>query len=106
MDFVTNTTSRYHSTHFTRGKFRKILLEKNNLIADFSVEAMKKRLGKDVVRVVGYGHIGDCNMHLNITGKAYSQEVMDKIEPYLYQWTSEHKGSISAEHGKTINGIL
>ena len=24
---------------------------------------------------------------------------MDKIEPYLYQWTSENKGSISAEHG-------
>ena len=64
-----------------------------------SVEAMKARLGDDIVRCVGYGHIGDGNMHLNITSRHYNQEVMDKIEPYLYQWTSEQKGSISAEHG-------
>ena len=38
-------------------------------------------------------------MHLNITSKTYNQEIMDKIEPYLYQWISENKGSISAEHG-------
>ena len=24
---------------------------------------------------------------------------MDKIEPYLYEFTSQHRGSISAEHG-------
>ena len=64
-----------------------------------SVEVMKARLGDDIVRCVGYGHIGDGNMHLNITSRHYNQEVMDKIEPYLYQWTSEQKGSISAEHG-------
>ena len=61
---------------------------------------MKARLGEDVVRCCGYGHIGDGNMHLNITSRDYRQDVMDKIEPFLYQWTSEHKGSISAEHGK------
>ena len=60
---------------------------------------MKARLGDDIVRCVGYGHIGDGNMHLNITSRQYNQEVMDKIEPYLYQWTSEQKGSISVEHG-------
>ena len=38
-------------------------------------------------------------MHLNITSKEYSQEVMDKIEPFLYEWTKEKRGSISAEHG-------
>ena len=61
---------------------------------------MKARLGKDIVRCTGYGHIGDGNMHLNITSRQYDQEVMDKIEPFLYEWTSQHKGSISAEHGK------
>ena len=77
----------------------------NNLTVHFaffcenSVDAMKARLGDDIVRCVGYGHIGDGNMHLNITSRQYNQEVMDKIEPYLYQWTSEQKGSISAEHG-------
>ena len=60
---------------------------------------MKARLGSDIIRCVGYGHIGDGNMHLNITSKAYSHQVMDKIEPFLYEWTSEQKGSISAEHG-------
>ena len=24
---------------------------------------------------------------------------MDRIEPFLYEWTSQHRGSISAEHG-------
>ena len=60
---------------------------------------MKARLGSDIIRCVGYGHIGDGNMHLNITSKAYSHQVMDKIEPFLYEWTSQQKGSISAEHG-------
>ena len=64
-----------------------------------SITVMKERLGSDVTRVVGYGHIGDGNMHLNITTPEYSQHVMDRIEPFLYQWTSQHRGSISAEHG-------
>jgi len=64
-----------------------------------SITVMRERLGNDVTRCVGYGHIGDGNMHLNITTPQYSQEVMDKIEPYLYEFTSQHRGSISAEHG-------
>ena len=64
-----------------------------------SVDVMKARLGEDIVRCIGYGHIGDGNMHLNITSKEYNQEVMDKIEPFLYEWTSQQNGSISAEHG-------
>ena len=51
-------------------------------------------LGNDVTRCVGYGHIGDGNMHLNITTPQYSQEVMDKIEPYLYEFTSQHRSAI------------
>jgi len=64
-----------------------------------SITVMKERLGSSVTRVVGYGHVGDGNMHLNITTPQYSQEVLDQIEPYLYEWTSGHRGSISAEHG-------
>jgi len=64
-----------------------------------SVTVMRERLGGAATRVVGYGHIGDGNMHLNITGPQYNQEVMDLIEPFLYEWTSSHRGSISAEHG-------
>jgi len=63
------------------------------------VEDMRKRLGDDVIRCVGYGHVGDGNLHLNITTPDYSKEVMNKIEPYVYEWTSRYNGSISAEHG-------
>ena len=50
--------------------------------------------GKGATRVVGYGHVGDGNMHLNITTPQYSQEVMDGIEPFLYEWTSSHRSDI------------
>ena len=34
---------------------------------------IQERLGSSVTRVVGYGHVGDGNMHLNITTPQYSQ---------------------------------
>ena len=61
---------------------------------------MKERLGSDVIRCVGYGHVGDGNMHLNVTSKTYDKDILAKIEPFLYEWTSKVHGSISAEHGK------
>ncbi|KAL3861470.1 hypothetical protein ACJMK2_007504 [Sinanodonta woodiana] len=63
------------------------------------VEDMRRHLGSRVTRVVGYGHVGDGNLHLNITTPAYSHEIMDLIEPYIYDWVARHHGSISAEHG-------
>ncbi|CAG8452824.1 3188_t:CDS:10 [Funneliformis caledonium] len=58
-------------------------------------------LGEDklVSDVIGYGHIGDGNLHLNIVAKSYDPKVTNLIEPYVYEWTEQHKGSISAEHG-------
>ena len=61
---------------------------------------MKERLGSDVIRCVGYGHVGDGNMHLNMTTKTYDKKVMANIEPFLYEWTGKVNGSISAEHGE------
>ena len=66
---------------------------------------MQERLGSDVIRCVGYGHVGDGNMHLNITSKDYDKNIMDKIEPFLYEYTSKVHGSISAEHGKHYHKI-
>ena len=71
-------------------------------VSPFSVEDMKVRLGDDVIRCVGYGHVGDGNLHLNITTEEYDKNVMDKIEPFVYEWTARYNGSISAEHGKSI----
>lgn len=42
---------------------------------------------------------GDGNLHLNVTFKEFSQEVLQKVEPFVYEFTSSLKGSVSAEHG-------
>ena len=65
-----------------------------------SVEDMRTRLGDSVIRCVGYGHVGDGNLHLNMTTSQYDKAVMSRIEPFVYEWTSKYNGSISAEHGK------
>lgn len=63
------------------------------------VSHMREKLGEKVTNVVGYGHLGDGNLHLNFTTPDYSEEVLNLIEPYVYEWTANHRGSISAEHG-------
>ncbi|XP_065323711.1 D-2-hydroxyglutarate dehydrogenase, mitochondrial-like isoform X5 [Gordionus sp. m RMFG-2023] len=77
-------------------------------------------LGNKIIRVVGYGHVGDGNLHLNVTSKKFYREVLNEIQPYIYQKVTESlqhenkikrsncsfeynlnstRGSISAEHG-------
>ncbi|GAO16908.1 uncharacterized protein UV8b_02856 [Ustilaginoidea virens] len=52
-----------------------------------------------VVDVVGYGHMGDSNLHLNICVRKYTKQVEEVLEPYIYEWIKKRQGSISAEHG-------
>ncbi|MCJ1329577.1 hypothetical protein MMC10_006257 [Thelotrema lepadinum] len=52
-----------------------------------------------VVDVVGYGHMGDSNLHLNIPVRRYDKQVEKALEPFVYEWTAKRNGSISAEHG-------
>jgi serine/threonine-protein kinase 24/25/MST4 len=49
--------------------------------------------------VVGYGHMGDSNLHLNIAVRQYNKEIEKAIEPWVYEWIQKRSGSISAEHG-------
>ena len=49
--------------------------------------------------MVGYGHLGDGNLHLNVSCAKYEGAILDRIEPYVYEWTAARRGSISAEHG-------
>jgi FAD/FMN-containing dehydrogenase len=49
----------------------------------------KARLGNKVGGVVGYGHLGDGNLHLNIYTKKYEPEVLAMIEPWLFEQTGE-----------------
>lgn len=55
-----------------------------------------------VVDVVGYGHMGDSNLHLNVATRRFDKEVEKKLEPFVYEWISKRNGSISAEHGLGI----
>ncbi|XP_062187023.1 probable D-2-hydroxyglutarate dehydrogenase, mitochondrial [Phragmites australis] len=62
------------------------------------VEEMRCRVG-DNAEVLGYGHLGDGNLHLNILSSKYDDNILAQIEPFVYEWTSAQRGSISAEHG-------
>jgi D-lactate dehydrogenase (cytochrome) len=73
------------------------------------VEAARERLHANgligdtaefpVIDAVGYGHVGDGNLHLNVAVRRYTKEVEKVLEPFVYEWVSSKKGSISAEHG-------
>ncbi|XP_062849875.1 D-2-hydroxyglutarate dehydrogenase, mitochondrial isoform X2 [Trichomycterus rosablanca] len=63
------------------------------------VTDMRQHLGSRAKNVVGYGHLGDGNVHLNITSPSKDPDLLAAIEPYVYEWTSRWQGSVSAEHG-------
>lgn len=59
--------------------------------------------GKEHVKsIVGFGHAGDCNLHLNIMTTGYTPLMKAAIEPYIYERIKSYNGSISAEHGVGI----
>ncbi|ETN17123.1 hypothetical protein PPTG_05015 [Phytophthora nicotianae INRA-310] len=62
-------------------------------------EETRERLAPTDAKVVCYGHIGDCNVHLNISTLKYDEQVFNALEPFVFEWTSKYRGSISAEHG-------
>jgi len=51
------------------------------------------------LEVVGYGHMGDSNLHLNVAVRRYDEKVEEALEPFVYEWIAARQGSISAEHG-------
>lgn len=55
-------------------------------------------LGNQVL-VTGFGHLGDCNLHLNIKCDEFTSELSNRIEPFVYDFVRQKRGSISAEHG-------
>jgi FAD/FMN-containing dehydrogenase len=67
------------------------------------VEETRKKVGH-LAKVIGYGHIGDYNLHLNV---CYNKFVKDEtyyelekiMEPFIYDYLVKYRGSISAEHG-------
>lgn len=71
---------------------------------------------KSIVKeVIGFGHFGDGtshegklgvtdiftvgvgNLHLNVIAESYAPEVQSELEPFVYEFVSKYRGSISAE---------
>ena len=66
------------------------------------VDEMRERMEPLGATTAAFGHLGDGNLHLNITtpGRFEREEaVLDAIEPFVYEWVAARRGSISAEHG-------
>jgi FAD/FMN-containing dehydrogenase len=73
------------------------------------VEESRKKVG-DLAKVIGYGHIGDYNLHLNICyDKFECDENFHKIEkimePFIYDTLVKYRGSVSAEHGIGLHKV-
>ncbi|XP_069966036.1 D-2-hydroxyglutarate dehydrogenase, mitochondrial-like [Bactrocera oleae] len=67
------------------------------------VEVMQERIGPLATRVTGFGHLGDSNLHLNVSCPEYTNDLHHMIEPFIYEYTHKLKGSVSAEHGIGFN---
>lgn len=55
------------------------------------VEEVDARCKDQALCTVGYGHLGDGNLHLNVVGEAHSKELLQLIEPFVYDWTGENE---------------
>ena len=63
------------------------------------MELYQKKLGKNDLDYVMFGHMGDNHLHINLLPKAsqlnYAQQVYDQMVNQILEWG----GTISAEHG-------
>jgi D-2-hydroxyglutarate dehydrogenase len=69
------------------------------LAIDLRKRVQNSKSSNIVKSCVAYGHMGDGNLHLNLTSDKYSEELFNLLEPFIFEWTRENNGSISAEHG-------
>lgn len=65
------------------------------------IEKLRDKYGSEDLKVMGFGHIGDGNLHIVIQCFTEKQKarVGKEIDPFLFEFISEKRGSVSAEHG-------
>ncbi|KAK9510801.1 hypothetical protein O3M35_005510 [Rhynocoris fuscipes] len=65
------------------------------------INELRERLKtmNNVCDITGFAHLGDGNLHVNVTSKEYDQAIIDSLEPFVFERVAIRKGSISAEHG-------
>ncbi|KAK0087587.1 hypothetical protein PV326_005133 [Microctonus aethiopoides] len=64
------------------------------------IEVLHKQLDSTrVIRISGFGHLGDGNLHVAVSTAEYDSEIESQLEPFIFDYVSKHRGSVSAEHG-------
>jgi FAD/FMN-containing dehydrogenase len=72
-------------------KFQELVDQTRNLVSNFDC----------VISVLGFGHVGDGNLHLSVLLKDDLEgvKVEELVDGFVVEYVREHGGSISAEHG-------
>ncbi|XP_076636354.1 D-2-hydroxyglutaric acid dehydrogenase isoform X2 [Colletes latitarsis] len=64
------------------------------------VEVLKERLRDPrIITIGGYGHMGDENIHVQVSIPTYDADIASQLVPFIYEYVSSLRGSVSAEHG-------
>ncbi|XP_020293685.1 D-2-hydroxyglutarate dehydrogenase, mitochondrial [Pseudomyrmex gracilis] len=64
------------------------------------VEVLRKQIRDPrIVRISGYGHLGDGNIHIQVSIPTYYEDIAAQLEPFIFEYIAQHRGSVSAEHG-------
>ncbi|XP_017888237.1 D-2-hydroxyglutarate dehydrogenase, mitochondrial isoform X2 [Ceratina calcarata] len=64
------------------------------------IEVLRERVRDPrVIRISGYGHLGDGNIHVQVSIPSYEPEIASQLQPFIYEYVSSLHGSVSAEHG-------
>nr|XP_031839412.1 D-2-hydroxyglutarate dehydrogenase, mitochondrial [Nomia melanderi] len=64
------------------------------------IEVLRDRVRDPrVIRISGYGHLGDGNIHAQVSIPSYDADVAAQLQPFIFEYVSSLRGSVSAEHG-------
>ena len=64
------------------------------------IEVLRERLRDPrIIRISGYGHLGDGNIHVQISILSYESDIASQLQPFIFEYVSGLRGSVSAEHG-------
>ncbi|XP_043803555.1 D-2-hydroxyglutarate dehydrogenase, mitochondrial [Apis laboriosa] len=64
------------------------------------IEVLRERLRDPrIIRISGYGHLGDGNIHVQVSIPSYEPDIASQLQPFIFEYVSKLRGSVSAEHG-------
>ncbi|XP_015435265.1 PREDICTED: D-2-hydroxyglutarate dehydrogenase, mitochondrial [Dufourea novaeangliae] len=64
------------------------------------IEVLRDRVRDPrIIRISGYGHLGDGNIHVQISIPTYEADIAAQLQPFIFEYVSSLRGSVSAEHG-------